>query len=196
MRRIGGAGEGAPAAFGAAVAAAERHAVITGQRPHPPRTAVEQRLATTVREAGDEPADAAKAFAEATGGGDGFEQHAAGAELEGDIDEIVVVGQPHGISARDAGGSAETSEQIAKVMERLGMDELAQRFVDQRDMGVAQQAVDVLGCAQDDPVERQLEEIGTVLNARAVVRALLRRSCHGRFRRRFPSAPVPIRSLE
>ena len=49
----------------ATLAAAQRHAIVAGQRAHPPRTAVEQGLAVAVWQAGDQPANAPEAFAEA-----------------------------------------------------------------------------------------------------------------------------------
>ena len=53
------------------------------------------------------------------------------------------------------------------------MDEPAERLVDQRDVRFAEQVVDVLGRAQDDPVERQLEQIAARLDAHARRGALL-----------------------
>ena len=57
------------------------------------------------------------------------------------------------------GRSAQPREEVAKVVQRLRMDELAERLVDQGDVRFAEQMVDVLRRAKDDPVERQLEQI-------------------------------------
>ena len=44
------------------------------------------------------------------------------------------------------------------------MDELAERLIDQGDVGFAEQMMDVFRRAQDDPVERQLEQIAARLD--------------------------------
>ena len=47
---------------------------------------------------------------------------------------------------------------IAQVVQRLALDELAERLLDQGDVRFAEQLVDILGGALDDPVERQLDQ--------------------------------------
>ena len=44
-------------------------------------------------------------------------------------------------------------------------DEAAKRLFDESNVRFAQQMMDVLRCAQDDPVERQLEQIDAFLDA-------------------------------
>ena len=55
-------------------------------------------------------------------------------------------------------------------MKRLGVDELAERLVDQGDVRLAQQVMDVLGRAQHDPVERELQKIRARLNGHGIIR--------------------------
>ena len=69
-----------------------------------------------------------------------------------------VVGQPDAVSAGDPGRSAQPREEIAQVVQRLRVDELAERLVDQGDVRLAEQMMDVFRRAQHDPVERQLEQ--------------------------------------
>ena len=83
-------------------AAHKRHAVVAGERAHPPCATVEQSLAVACREPGDQAADAPETFAEAPVRRDRLEQHSAIAELEGDVDEVAVVGQPDAVGAGDA----------------------------------------------------------------------------------------------
>src|SRR5690348_17231973 len=45
------------------------------------------------------------------------------------------------------------------------MNELAQRLVDQGDVGFAEQVMDILGCPEHDPVEGKLEQIAALLDA-------------------------------
>src|SRR6185437_1561069 len=102
---IGWGGERPSAAFGAAIAISERDPIIAGERAHPAASAVEQRLPAAVRQAGDEAADTAEALAEAAIGRDSLENHATVAELECDIDQVMLIGQPDRISPPDARGS-------------------------------------------------------------------------------------------
>ena len=44
-------------------------------------------------------------------------------------------------------------EEIPEIVERLGMDELAEWLVDERDVRFAEQVMNVLGRPKDDPVE-------------------------------------------
>ena len=55
-------------------------------------------------------------------------------------------------------------------MQRLGLNEAAERLVDQGDVDSPEQMMDVFGRAQDNPVERQLEQPGARLNAARVAR--------------------------
>src|SRR5438270_1150214 len=73
------------------ITATQRHAVIAGERAHPPRAAVEKGLSAAVVEAGDEAADAAEVFAEGTTRRNRFEQHAAVDEVERNIDGRVLL---------------------------------------------------------------------------------------------------------
>src|ERR687893_32669 len=67
--------------------------VAAGQRAHPPRRAVEQRVSLEVGEAVDQPTDRAERFAEALlGARHRLEQHAAVAQLEGDVAARLIVG--------------------------------------------------------------------------------------------------------
>ena len=100
------------------------------------------------------------------------------------------------IGAADPGRSAQPREEVAQVVERLGVDEPAERLVDQGDVRFAEQMVDVLGRAQDDPVERQLEQIAPRLDARPSSRRGSARHVGCRVPRRCPSAPrLPIRAI-
>ena len=51
-------------------------------------------------------------------------------------------------------------------MERLGLGEAAERLVDQGDVGFAEQLVDIFRSAQDDPVQRQFEQVAAGLDSR------------------------------
>ena len=53
------------------------------------------------------------------------------------------------------------------------VDELAERLVDQGDVGFAEQMVDVLRRPKDDPVKRQLKQIGARLHAAVALAARL-----------------------
>lgn len=55
------------------------------------------------------------------------------------------------------------------------MNESSERLIDERDVGFMQEMVDVLGCANDDPIERKLEQVGALLDARAYAPARPRR---------------------
>jgi hypothetical protein len=63
-----------------------------------------------------------------------LEQNPAVADLEGDVEPRPVVGQPDPIGAGNAGRAAQSREEIAQVVERLGLDEAAERLLDQGDV--------------------------------------------------------------
>src|SRR5438067_8397915 len=144
---------GAATAFGAPLAITHRDPVVAGQRAHPPRSAVEKRLATAAGKAGDQPADATETFAEAAAGKHRFKKHASVDLLKRNVDQVRIAREPDSISAADPSGAAEPGKEVAEVVKRLGVDELAERLVDQGDVRLAQQVMDVLGRAQHDPVE-------------------------------------------
>ena len=109
----------------------------------------------------------------AAGRGHRFQKHATVAELEGDIEQVGIVRQTNRISPANARRPAEAREKVAKVVQSLAVDEAAERLIDQRDVRFAEQPVHILGCAQDDPVERQFEEIARGLNPRDFLRLRL-----------------------
>jgi hypothetical protein len=68
----------------------------------------------TARQSRDQPPDASKAFAKTAGSWNGFEQDAPLAQVEGDIDEIMIVRQADRIGSADTGCAAELQKRFLR----------------------------------------------------------------------------------
>ena len=146
--------ERAAAAFGALLAPPHCDPVNAGQRPHPPRRAIEQRLSAIPARPAISPPTVPNASPNVPDEGTASNSTRPRGKLEGNVDKLVLVGQANAIGAGDPRRSAEAREQVAQVMQRLGLDEAAERLVDQGDVRLPEQMVDIFRRAQDDPVER------------------------------------------
>ena len=108
VREGGFTGGEAAAAGGLAIADRQAHAVVAGERTHSAGAAIEKRLAATVGKPRDQSTDGSKGVAEAFGcAGNGFEEYSAVAELKGDVEQVVIVGQADAVSVGDSGCSAQ-----------------------------------------------------------------------------------------
>ena len=146
------------------------HPVKARQRADSPGGGIQQRLAGQARKTGGEPADGAKRLADPfLAARHRFDQHAPVDQLKGDVDEVVLVDQANAIGAADPGRAAEPREKVAQIVQRLRVDEAPDRLLDQRDMRFAEELIDIFRRPADDPVERQLEQIGAGLDTHAVV---------------------------
>ena len=175
QREIARRCEASAAAFGALVSANDRHAVVAGERAHAPRPAVEQCLALALAQPTDQSPDGSESFAKPLFvRGHRFEDDAPVADLKGNVVKAGFVGQAHAVGAGDAGRSAQPREQVAEIVQRLRVDELAERFADQGHVRAVQQMMDVLRSAKHQPVERKLEQIAAGLNVDVVGRPRLR----------------------
>ena len=120
----------------------EGDAVVAGQRAHPASAAIEQCLAACCSQARQSVRRRCRNIRRSSRAGrHGLEQHAAVAELKGDVDQVGIIGQAHRIGAADPGGAAQPREQVAEVVQRLAWTNSPERLVDQGDVGFAEQMV-------------------------------------------------------